>query len=113
MISANLPFMIGNTLRSTENCFRNITNPVAETPKKVSAPEENSSGDRFASSQNILVNTSGYTVQEQNSLFAEIDRTNNMQEAPQTIIAQRGYEAALKVFQTQDQIAGETLDIIA
>ncbi|MBA4417375.1 MAG: hypothetical protein C0392_05640 [Syntrophus sp. (in: bacteria)] len=96
-----------------ENSSRNIINAGAAAPKKVRTSEENRPGNRFASSQNIIVTTSGYAVQEPNSLFAEIDGTNNVHETPQTIIARRYYEAALKVFQAGDQITGSMLNIVA
>jgi len=114
MISTTLSSLtVGSTLKDMENSFKNLTDPSVTAPKKVKVSEENGPGNLFASSQNIMVTSSGYTVQEPNSLFAEIGLTNNVQETTQKIIARRGYEAALKIFQTQDRIAEYTLNIVA
>ena len=108
-----LPSLINSsTLRNMENSSRNLTNTGAAAPKKVKVSEEDRPGNCFVSSQNIMVTTSGYTVEEPNSLFAEIGRTNNVHETSQTIIARRGYEAALKVFQAGGQIAGDMINIV-
>lgn len=48
-------------------------------------------------------------VQKQNSSGHGVDLTK---EIPQSIIAQRGYEANLKTIQTEDEVLGTLIDIL-
>ncbi len=55
----------------------------------------------------VVVNTSGT-----GSMTRELSNVDLGEELPRTIPSQRGYEANIKVFQTQDEMLGTIVDLI-
>lgn len=58
------------------------------------------------------VDTPGPLLQEADGTMSEQSNVDLAEELTQTIVAQRGYEANLKVLKTQNDTLGQVLDIL-
>ena len=92
----------------------NIANIYSEGFKKSRAIlEAGASGDVHL--QIDQINTPGHRFFEDvdgQLVERELSNVDLVEEIPQTMIAQRGYEANLKAIQVQDDMLGSVLDII-
>ena len=92
----------------------NIANVNTEEFKKSRATmKEGVNGGVEAAVDKVTTPGHRYQVREGNQMVEkETSNVNLEEELPDLMIAQRTYEANLKVLQTQDKMLGATLDIL-
>ena len=114
-------FSVGNSLsalyafgKKMGVIANNVANSASEGFKKSRAVLEEGPGGAVKVEIN-RVDSPGDTVYEENGdgqlVGKELSNVDLTEEIPQTIIAQRGYEANLKMIETQDEMLGSLLDI--
>jgi flagellar hook protein FlgE len=96
--------------KKIENSFRNLPDDRTESVVGPKSQTEGASINPLASVEGLETNMSGFAAAA--SLFVDVSGTDPGQGLPQMILFQRGYEANLKVVQTEDEILKHTLDII-
>jgi hypothetical protein len=115
MIGSIYPSMIisSNLLRGPERPVRTVGAKTSDSPKATwPAAEAKSKTSDFAD-KGEKADEPGYGTQEPFPLFGEIDQTGLIDKMSQLVVTQRSYEAALKIFQTEDDITKEALTILA
>ena len=113
MITSIYPYIMGVSTPSPkkiENSFRNLPDMRAVSPTDTRPDGENASLNPLASLEGLEANMSGFAAAA--SLFTNVSDAGAGQGLPQMILYQRGYEANVKVIKTEDEMLGQTLDIL-
>jgi|WetSurMetagenome_2_1015567.scaffolds.fasta_scaffold808799_2 flagellar hook protein FlgE len=116
MISGIYPYIVGAGavgVKNFDTSLRNITNDSADGLKNAVATEKENLVNPLATGDGINLAGSGSVSQSSTGLFAQVSDLSAVQEMPEMIVAQRGYEAYLKTLQAKDETLKYTLDTFA
>ncbi len=110
MINAIYTSIIGGSFfKGPGNSGRNISHTSLDGPRKAKLSIEGRGRASEIDAEEAKASESSYGIQEAHTLFTEVDQADYIDKIPQLIVAQRSYEAALKSFQTEDEITKEAL----